>query len=104
MLVEVGGDLRRVVKTHATGVVHGVAAAGDAIEAGAAVFDGGGGVEEGFFDFPVALFGADAEFKVFFGDGVPILKKRGCVVNGMCPRQKPKGDLISYLVHHHDTE
>ena len=28
---------------------------------------------EQFFDFPVALFGADAEFEVFFRDGVPVL-------------------------------
>ena len=26
-----------------------------------------------FLDFPVALFGADAEFEIFFCDGVPVL-------------------------------
>ncbi len=34
---------------------------------------GGGGGEEGLLDFPVVLFGAHAEFEVFFGDGIPVL-------------------------------
>lgn len=36
----------------------------------AAVFLG-----EQVLDFPIALFGADAEFKVFFRDGVPVLTR-----------------------------
>ena len=29
--------------------------------------------EEGLFDFPVILLGADGEFEIFAGDGVPVL-------------------------------
>ena len=30
-------------------------------------------LREELFDFPISLFGADTEFKIFFGNGVPIL-------------------------------
>lgn len=44
---------------------------------------GGGGVVivvvVGFDDFPVVLFGANGEFEVFFGDGIPVLRGRGKV-------------------------
>jgi hypothetical protein len=45
----------------------------------------GGAGEEGFLagDVPVVLFGADGEFEVFFGDGVPVLSQNGIsVVDG----------------------
>lgn len=32
-------------------------------------------VQEGFFDLPVALLRADAEFKIFLGDAVPVLQR-----------------------------
>lgn len=28
-----------------------------------------------FFDLPIALLGADAEFQVFFSNGVPVLRQ-----------------------------
>lgn len=42
----------------------------------AVVVDGASAVVFGeeLLDFPVALFGADAEFEVFAGDGVPVLE------------------------------
>lgn len=42
----------------------------------AVVVDGASAVVFGeeLLDFPIALFGADAEFEVFAGDGVPVLE------------------------------
>ena len=36
-----------------------------------------------FLDFPVALFGADAEFEIFFCDGVPVLFVQQCQSRGL---------------------
>lgn len=30
---------------------------------------------EEFFDFPIVEFGADGEFEIFAGDGIPVLWK-----------------------------
>lgn len=67
------------------------------IDGGAAVFFG-----EELFDFPIALFGANAEFEVFAGNGVPVLKVE--VISEDC--RTNLGILVGgvYLVDHHDGE
>lgn len=60
--------------------------------------------EESLFDFPVVLFGADGEFQVFFGDGVPILEGRSGVGGGLGGREGGGGQTKTYLVDHHDSQ
>lgn len=37
------------------------------------------------FDFPISLFGANAELKILFGDGIPVL----FIVSGIYDRPEP---------------
>ena len=40
---------------------------------------------EELFDFPISLFGADTEFEIFFGNGVPILSNTLALIpRGLC--------------------
>ena len=48
--------------------VHSTRVFGILVDSGSAVIFG-----EEFFDFPVVLLGADREFEIFAGDGIPIL-------------------------------
>ncbi len=78
----------RGLVVHAAGVL-GVAVVVDG--ASAVVFG------EEFFDFPIALFGADAEFEVFAGDGVPVLEAQ------LVRFQEDLEMFVGpYFVHHHD--
>lgn len=55
-------------------------------------------VEERFLDFPVILLGADGEFEVFAGDGVPVL------FFNVSERKIWRRREGTHLVDHHDGE